>query len=54
MLQFIFGLIVGGAFGVGIMCLMQISRCGSAEEERMEAEFQQSVSAGVDNPTKKA
>lgn len=34
MLSFIFGLIIGGCFGIAIMCIMSVSSKVSREEEK--------------------
>lgn len=54
MLQFVLGVIVGGAFGVVCMCLLQINRIEAAEQIHTQEKFEKSISAGVDNPAKKA
>ncbi len=57
MLYFIFGLVIGGALGVAVMCLFQINRTPEWDELPMSVpvhpEPEKSAAVGVDNTAKK-
>lgn len=57
MLCFFLGLVSGGVLGVVFMCVFQVKRDAkniSSENSSIQAEFEETVSVGVDNTTKKA
>lgn len=57
MVWFFLGLISGGFLGVAFMCVFQLNRATkhiSSEISSIQAEFEETVSVGVDNTTKKA
>ena len=54
MLFFLLGMIVGGAFGVFFMCLLQINRQSAADPYEEDTDFEKSTAVGVDNTVKKA
>lgn len=54
MLYFLLGTIFGGAFGIFVMCLLQINRDETTALPDTGEDFEKSPATGVDNTVKKA